>query len=69
MGDTGEPPPGGGPPQNTLPPQSTLSPQNTQPHNNLSNTLTPACGRDSSDKTPNRMHNFGEILNDELLGG
>ena len=66
MGDTGEPPPGGGPSQNTLPPQNTLSPQNTlPPHNNLSNTMTPARGGDSSDKTPNRMRNFAEILNDE----
>ena len=54
MGDTREPPPGGGPPHNISP-----------PHAYLSNPTTPASGGGSSDKTPYRMRNFAEILNDE----
>ena len=54
MGDTDEPPPGGGPPHNISP-----------PHASLSNPTTPASGGGSSDRTPYRMRNFAEILNDE----
>ena len=53
MGDTGLPPTGVGPPHSTL------------PHTTLSNPMTPASGGGSSDKTPCRMRNFAEILNDE----
>ena len=54
MGDTGEPPPGTSPPHNTFPSLTSLS-----------NPMTPASGGGSSDKTPCRMRNFAEILNDE----
>ena len=35
------------------------------PHTNLSNPMTLAHGGDSSDKTPRRLRNFAEILNEE----
>ena len=54
MGNTVQPPPGVSPPHNTF-----------SPHTTLSNPMTPASGGGSTDKTPYKMRNFAEILNDE----